>query len=86
MNVNDANYNSTVEYKISIVETKISEVKTKVSEIKSIRKERGLIEQQQSALDRLDTSLLSEETIPIALTNKEAKYLKRLPGWLHESS
>ena len=87
MNVNDANDNSTAEYRISIVESKISEIKTKVSEneteiseIKSIRKERGLTEQQQSALVRLDTSLLSEERIPVALADNEVKYLKRLSG------
>ena len=85
MNVNDANDNSTVEYKISIIETKVSEIKTKVSEIeteiseiKSIRKERGLTEQKQSALDRLDTSVLSGETIPVAPTWVE--HLPRLPG------
>jgi hypothetical protein len=74
-----------VEYKISIVETKIPEIKTKVSEIeteifeiKSIRKERGLTVQQQSALDRLDTSLLSEDTNPVAPT--WVGHLPRLPG------
>lgn len=79
INVKDGDDNSTVEYKNSIVNTKISEIKinlseieTEISEIKSIRHEGGL--------DRLDTSLLSEEMIPVALADKEVKHLKRQSG------
>jgi uncharacterized phage protein gp47/JayE len=79
INVNDADDNSTVECKNSFADSKISEIKinlseieTEISEIKSSRKERGL--------DRLETSLLSEEMIPVALADKEVKHLKRLSG------